>query len=44
MPAMFVLDWEGIVRFEHRSGDSTFNRPSVNQLPNAVDALGKTKK
>jgi hypothetical protein len=44
LPAAFLIDPEGVVRFEHRSGDNTFNRPSVDQLLKAIDDLGKKKK
>ena len=42
--ATFLIDPKGVVRFEHRSGGNTFNRPTVDQLLKAIDGLGKTKK
>jgi alkyl hydroperoxide reductase subunit AhpC len=44
LAATFLIDPEGVIRFQHRSGDRTFNRPSVNQLLKAIDGLGKAKK
>ena len=42
--AAFLIDPEGVVRFEHRSGGNTFKRPLMDQLLKAIDGLGKKEK
>ena len=43
-PATFLIDPAGVIRFEHRARNSTFDRPSLDQVLKAIDGLGKTKK
>ena len=42
-PATFVIDPEGIIRFEYR-GKGSFDRPKLDRVLKALDDLGKTKK
>jgi alkyl hydroperoxide reductase subunit AhpC len=41
--ATFLIDPAGVIRLEHRAGNSSFNRPSVDKILRAIDGLGKTK-
>jgi alkyl hydroperoxide reductase subunit AhpC len=41
--ATFLIDAAGVIRFEHRAGNSSFNRPSAAKILKAIDDLGKTK-
>jgi alkyl hydroperoxide reductase subunit AhpC len=43
LPAAFLIDPQGVIRFEHRSGNNTFNRPLVDELLKAIDGLGKKR-
>ncbi len=42
-PATFIIDRDGIIRFEHR-GQGSFDRPPVEKILKAMDGLGQTKK
>jgi alkyl hydroperoxide reductase subunit AhpC len=42
-PATFIIDRDGIIRFEHR-GKGTFDRPPLDTILKTIDGLGKTKK
>jgi hypothetical protein len=42
--ATFLIDAAGVLRWEHRAGNSSFNRPSVDQILKAMDDLGNSKK
>ena len=42
-PATFVIDRDGIIRFEHR-GKGSFDRPAVDKILKAIDGPGQTKK
>jgi hypothetical protein len=44
-PATFLIDSMGIIRFQYRAkNNSSFDQPSVDQVLQAIDGLGKTKK
>ena len=38
-PSTFIIDREGIIRFEYRERTGTFDRPPVDRLLKAIDGL-----